>query len=217
VRFTGRLSSTPALPAGGPFVLLSQSLLTHEPDDTPNLVMLNGPRIDLRRLTALVTKLLPTATVTARSALLKELTSAGVQRGATPLFPLALAVAAGLGLAVMLLQLALGAADREATLARLATMGFGGGRRARLVILEVLPAVIAAAVAAIGSALILPRIIAPAISLSVFTNSSANVPLVPNVASIALPIAALMVLAAVTLTIEISARRNVISTLRGGE
>jgi hypothetical protein len=81
----------------------------------------------------------------------------------------------------------------------------------------VLPAVIAAAVAAVASALVLPRIVAPAISLSVFTGSSAAVPLVPDVASIAVPITGLLVVAAVTLTIEIRARRSVVSTLRGGE
>jgi putative ABC transport system permease protein len=140
-----------------------------------------------------------------------------VQRGAFLLFALALASAAGLGLAVMLLQLALGAADREATLARLATMGLGDGQRTRLVLLEVLPAVIAAAVAAVASALILPGIVAPGINLSAFTGSSAGVPLVPDVTSVALPIAGLIVLAAVTLAIEIQARRGVASALRGGE
>jgi hypothetical protein len=117
----------------------------------------------------------------------------------------------------MLLQLALGAADREATLAQLATMGLDQGQRARLVLPEVLPAVIAAAVAAVASALVLPRIVAPAINLSVFTGSSAGVPLVPYVASVALPIAGLVVVAAVTLIIEIRARRGVVATLRGGE
>ena len=217
VRVAGTLSGTPALPAGGPFVLMPESLLAHLPYIVPNLMLLNGPRIDIGKLTALVTKMVPYATTTFRSELLAKLTTAGVQRSAFPLFPLALAAAAGLGLAVMLLQLALGAADREATLARLATMGFGGRRRARLVVLEVLPAVIAAAVAAIASALVLPRIIAPAISLSVFTGSSARVPLVPDVASIAVPITGLLAVAAVTLTIEIRARRSVVSTLRGGE
>jgi hypothetical protein len=145
------------------------------------------------------------------------LTGAPVQHGAFLLFALALAVAAGLGLAVMLLQLALGAADREATLAQLATMGLDQGQRARLVLLEVLPAVIAAAVAAVASALVLPRIVAPAINLSVFTGSSAGVPLVPDVASVALPVAGLVVVAAVTLIIEIRARRGVVATLRGDE
>jgi len=37
------------------------------------------------------------------------------------------------------------------------------------------------------------------------------------VPSIALPITGLIVVAAVTLTIEITARRSVVSTLRGGE
>jgi putative ABC transport system permease protein len=217
VRVAGTLSGTPALPAGGAFVVMPESLLAHLPYVVPNVMLLNGSRIDIARLTELVNKMVPAASTTVRSELLGQLTGAPVQRSAFPLFALALAVAAGLGLAVMLLQLALGAADREATLARLATMGFGGGRRARLVMLEVLPAVIAAAVAAIGSALVLPRIVAPSINLSVFTGSGARVPLVPDVSSIALPITGLIVVAAVTLTIEIWARRSVVSTLRGGE
>jgi putative ABC transport system permease protein len=217
VRVAGTLSGTPALPSGGAFVVMPESLLAHLPYIMPNVVLLNGPRIDTARLSALVSKMVPTATVTVRSQLLAELTGGPVQVGAFPLFALALAVAAGLGLAVMLLQLALGAADREANLARLATMGFGGGRRAVLVMLEVLPAVVAAAVAAIAAALVLPRIVAPAIHLSVFTGSGAHVPLVPDVSSIALPITGLIVLAALTLTVEIRARRSVVSTLRGGE
>ncbi len=217
VRVAGTLSGTPALPAGGPFVVIPESLLAHLPYIGPNLMLLNGPRINIGRLSALASDMVPYATTTVRSQLLRQLTGAPVQRGAFPLFPLALAVAAGLGLAVMLLQLALGAADREATLARLATMGFGGRRRAWLMLLEVLPAVIAAAVAAIASALVLPRIVAPAINLSVFTGSSARVPLVPDVPSIALPVTGLIVVAAVTLTIEIRARHSIVSILRGGE
>jgi putative ABC transport system permease protein len=217
VRVAGTLSGTPALTTGGAFVLMAESLAAHEPNVVPDVMLLNGPGIDTARLTALVNKLVPTAVTTVRSEMLGQLTGAPVQRGAFLLFALALAVAAGLGLAVMLLQLALGAADREATLARLATMGLGEGQRARLVLLEVLPPVIAAAVAAVASALVLPPIVAPAISLSVFTGSSAGVPLVPDAASLALPIGGLIVVAAVALTIEIRTRRGVVATLRGGE
>jgi len=217
VRVAGTLSGTPALTAGGAFVLMPESLVAHEASVLPNVMLLNGPGIDTARLTALVNKMVPLAATTTRSELLGSLTGAPAQRGAFLLFALALAVAAVLGLAVMLLQLALGAADREATLARLATMGLDDGQRARLVLLEVLPAVVAAAVAAIASALVLPRIVAPAINLSVFTGSSAGVPLVPDVASVALPIAGLIVVAAVTLTIEIRVRRGIVATLRGGE
>jgi putative ABC transport system permease protein len=216
VRVAGTVSGTPALPGGGAFVLVPESLIAHDPYVMPNLVLLNGPRINTAKLTAVV-KQVPVAAVVRRSELLRQLTGAPVQRGAFLLFALALAVAAGLGLAVMLLELALGAADREATLARLATMGLGGRQRARLVLLEVLPAIIAAAIAAVASALVLPGIVAPAINLSVFTGSSASVRLVPDAASLVLPMAGLIVLAAVTLTIEIRARRGVVSTLRGGE
>ena len=217
VRVDGTLTGTPALPAGGAFVVVPESLLAHLPYVVPNLMLLNGSRIDTAKVTALVKRMVPVPATVIRSELLGQLTGAPLQRSTFPLFALALAVAAGLGLAVMLLQLALGAADRESTLARLATMGLGGGRRARLVMLEVLPAVIAAAVAAIASALVLPRILAPVINLSVFTGSGARVPLVPDVPSIALPITGLIVLATVTLTIEIRARRSVVSILRGGE
>jgi putative ABC transport system permease protein len=217
VRIAGTLSATPALIVGGAFVLLPESLVAHETNFVPNVMLLNGPGIDTTKLTRLVNRMVPRATTTVRSALLRQLTAAPLQRGAFLLLALALAGAAGLGLAVMLLQLALGAADREATLARLATMGLRNGQRTRLVLLEVLPAVIAAAVAALASALVLPRIVAPSINLSVFTGTSAGVPLVPDVASVALPIAGLIVLAAVTLTIEIRARRGVVATLRGGE
>ncbi len=217
VRVAGTLSGTPALTSRGAFVVMPESLVAHDQLVVPNLMLLNGRGIDTTRIAAVVNRMVPAPATAFRSELLGQLTGAPLQRGAFLLFALALAAAAGLGLAVMLLQLALGAADREATLARLATMGLRNGQRTRLVLLEVLPAVIAAAVAAVASALVLPRIVAPAINLSVFTGSSARVPLVPDVASVALPIAGLIVVAAVTLTIEIRARRGVVSTLRGGE
>lgn len=222
VRVTGVLSGTPALPAGGAFVLMSDALASRQPAVTPNVILLNGPGIDTARATALVNKMVPTASTVIRSEILGSLTGAPVQRGAFGLFTLALVVAAGLGLAVMLLQLALGAADREAALARLATMGLGQGQRARLVLLEVLPAVLAAAVAAVACALVLPRIVAPAIDLSVFTGTTAagtavSVPLTADAASFLLPITGLVLVAAVTLGIEIRARRGVVATLRGGE
>jgi putative ABC transport system permease protein len=222
VRVTGVLSGTSALPVGGAFVLMSDALASRQPAVTPNVMLLNGPGIDTARATALASKMVPAAGTVIRSEILESLTGAPVQRGAFELFILALVTAAGLGLAVMLLQLALSAADREAALAQLATMGLGQGQRARLVLLEVLPAVLAAAVAAVACALLLPRIVAPAINLSVFTGTTAagsavRVPLTTDAASFLLPIAGLMLVAAVTLGIEIQARRGVVATLRRGE
>jgi hypothetical protein len=94
----------------------------------------------------------------------------------------------------------------------------------------VLPAVIAAALAAWACALVLPGVVSPAIDLSVFTSTpvsvplapgvsfSATAPLVPDVASLALPIAGLIVLAGIGLGIEIRSRRRrrVTAALRVG-
>jgi hypothetical protein len=180
-------------------------------------MLLTGGSIDRPRLTAVVQHMLPDGVATFRSDALSALTSGPLQHGAFTLFSLAVAVAAVLGLAVMLLELALGAAEREATLARLATMGLGEGQRAQVVALEVLPAVIAAAVAAWACALALPPVLAPDIDLSVFTGSSVTVKLAADVASFAVPLAGLAVLAAVALGLEIRAgRRRGASSLRIG-
>jgi hypothetical protein len=181
-------------------------------------MLLTGGSIDQARLTAVARHTLPDGDLTFRSVVLSALASAPLQHGALTLFTLALVVAAVLGLAVMLLELALGAPEREATLARLAAMGLGEGQRARVVTLEVLPAVIAAAVAAWACAVAIPAVLAPDIDLSVFTGSSATVKLAADVASVALPLAGLAVLAAVALGIEIrSGRRRGAASLRMGE
>jgi len=218
VHVTGTLSGTPAYPGGGAFVLMPVSVVRGQPDLGPNVMLLAGGGIDTAALDRVVQTAVPTASTTVRSEILETLTSAPLQQGAFLLFGLAIGVAAGLGLAVLLLELALGARDREATLARLATMGLGTGQRARLVLLEVLPALIAATVAAVACALALPRVVAPAVDLSVFTGSSAGVPLTPDVASFALPLLGLAVVALVALTIEIrTRRRGVAAILRGGD
>jgi hypothetical protein len=97
-------------------------------------------------------------------------------------------------------------------------MGLDERHRTRMVVLEVLPAVIAAAVAAWACAVVLPRVVAPAIDLSAFTGSSAAVALTPDVAAVALPLAGLAAVAAVALAIEVRTgrRRGVTASLRAG-
>jgi putative ABC transport system permease protein len=212
VRVAGVISSTPALPAGGAFVIMPlaavKSAVTPPEPAGVNEMLLTGGSIDQAQLTAVVRRTLPDGVVTFRSGVLSALTSGPLQHGAFTLFSLAVVVAAILGLAVMLLELALGAPEREATLARLATMGLGEGQRAWVVALEVLPAVIAAAVAAWACALALPPVLAPDIDLAVFTGSSVTVKLAADVASFAVPLAGLAVLAALALGIEIRSGRS---------
>jgi putative ABC transport system permease protein len=221
VRVAGVIASTPALPAGGAFVIMPlaaiKSAITPPVPIPVNEMLLTGGSIDRARLTAALRHELPDGAVVFRSDVLSALTSGPLQHGAFTLFSLAVVVAAILGLAVVLLELALGAAEREATLARLATMGLGEGQRAWVVALEVLPAVIAAAVAAWACALALPPVLAPDLDLSVFTRSSVAVKLAADAASFAVPLAGLAVLTAIALGIEIrSGRRREASSLRIG-
>ena len=235
IRVAGTVAATPAWPAGGmflimPFAALHSTATPPEPVSVTEL-LLTGPGIDRARLEAVMrANLPPGGGAVFRSDVLTGLTGAPLQHGAFILLTLSVGFAAILGIAVMFLELALGAAEREATLARLATMGLGERQRAGVVALEVLPAVIAAALAAWACALVLPWVVAPAIDLTVFTSTpvsvplapgvsfSATAPLVPDVASLALPIAGLVVLAGIALGIEIRSgrRRGVTAALRVG-
>ena len=210
VRVAGELQSTPAMPGGAAFIVLSASAL---PGARPpaNLILLTGPSIDMTRLADAEQATLPEAddaTVNTRAAALRGLTQAPLQQGTFLLFTLAIGFAAALALAVMLLQLALGAADRELTTARLATMGLTEGQRVRLVAFEVLPPIAAAAVAAVACAIALPRLVGPAVDLSVFTQSQAPTPLRPDFTSFALPLAALVAITLIALAYEVRSGRG---------
>jgi hypothetical protein len=146
--------------------------------------------------------------ITTRSAALQELAGAPLQQGTFLIFTLAIGYAIALALAVVLLQLALGAADREVILDRLATMGLPERRRGLLAAVEVLPAIIAAAVAAIGCAIALPQVVDPALNLSVFTQSQVPVPLQPAAAAFALPLAGLALVTIIALGYEIRSGRS---------
>ena len=216
VRVSGELQSTPALPGGGTFLVLPLSAIGGVGAPV-NVMLLTGPSIDISRLHA-VQATMPGAddlTITTRSQVLQELTGAPLQHGTFLIFTLAIVCALVLTLAVMLLELALSTADRELTMAKLATMGLDERQRVRLSVLEAFPAIAASAVAAVACAIALPRLVAPAINLSAFTQSQAAVPLRPDFASFLLPLAGLLVVTVIALAYEIRSRRGrVAATLR---
>jgi len=221
LKVAGQLQSTPALPAGGAFVVLPLSAIRGIGGPPPvNLMLLTGPSIDMTGLTAAVQAsahgTAGAPSITSRAAALQELAGAPLQQGTFLEFTLAIGYAAALALVVILLELALGAADRELAMARLAALGLADGQRVLLAAFEVLPSVAASAVAAVACAVALPRIVAPAINLSVFTQSQAPVPLRPDVASFVLPLAGILVVTVIALANEIRSGRghSVAATLR---
>ena len=219
VRVAGTVATTPAATGTAMFVIMPLEHITGEggPPAT-NLLLITGTDISQSALAAVVNKDVPAATVTFRSAVLGGLVSSPLQASAGLVMRLSLAVAAGFGLVILLLGLALGSADRDLTMARLATMGVEQGRLVWLVLGEALLAVLAAVAAGLACALALPALTSPALDLSVFTGSTAPVPIAPDLAALAVPAAGLAVLAAVAVIAETRRlrRRGVSSLLRFG-
>ena len=215
VRVAGILSSTPAQPGGGTFVVMPQLTLPGPAGQpAPNLVLASGSAIDDIQLSALVSRTIPGSTITFRSAVLASLTDSPLPHGAALIVAFTLAEAAVLGLLIVILGLALGSADRELTLARLTVMGHE--RDTRLVMAEAMPAVLAAVVAGIVCAVVLPHLIGSSIDLSAFTGPGAPVLFQPDVTALGLPAAAVVALAVAALAAEARTlrRRGIAGILR---
>ena len=118
------MTRTPAEPAGGMFVLMrSRTLPGVLGQPKPNLALITGKDIDRAKLSRLVTEAMPPATLSFRTDVLNTLGSAPLQHAAALLMTLTAVIAAGLALLNLIFGLALGARDRELTLARLTVMG----------------------------------------------------------------------------------------------
>jgi hypothetical protein len=219
VRVTGTVAATPAVTDIGPFVIMPLEHITGETGPPPiNLLLVTGTGFSHSALAGLVSTDVPGAVVRFRSVVLDGLVGSPLQAAADLIMRLSVAVAAGFGLVILLLGLALGSADRDLTLARLSTMGLERGRLIRLVLGETLLAVVAAVAAGVACALALPALTSPALDLSVFTGSSAPVPIAPDLVALAVPAAGLAVLTAVAVVAEtrLLRRRDVPGLLRIG-
>ncbi len=205
VRVVGEESSTPAQPGGGAFIVMPLRILPGA-RPAPNVVLITGSGINDAQLAAVAGKVIPTADITFRSAVLAALASSPLQHGAVLIVTLTIAAAAGFGLFILVLGLALGAAERELTLARLTVMGYE--RDTGLVMAEALPAVLAAVVADAVCAGALSRLIGSSIDLSAFTGTGAPVQVQPDVTAFALPAVAVVVLAVAALAAEARTRRR---------
>jgi putative ABC transport system permease protein len=208
IRVAGTVAaSTPALPGGGPFVLVPlRALPALFGRPQPNLVLITGTRLDQARLSRLVAAALPGASLAFRADAISSLRSVPLLHAAALLMTLAVAAAAGLALLNLIFGLALGARDRELTLARLSVMGHE--RATALVLLAALPALLAALAAAAACALALPALIGPALDLSVFTGRGAAVTFRPDLVALGLPDGAIVLLAGAVLAIEASRTRR---------
>ena len=203
VRVAATVASTPAAIDSGMFVIVPlQPFPGQTGPPTPNLLLLTGTGISHSALAAVAGQDLPGAVIRYRSAALQELVSSPLQASAGLIMQLSLAVAAGFGLVILLLGLALGSAERDLMLARLTTMGLEQGSLTRLVLGEALPAVLAAVAAGAACAAALPALTGPVLNLAVFTGSATPVPLAPDLVALAIPAAGLAVLCGVAVAAQ---------------
>ncbi len=219
VRVAGTVASTPAAIGAGLFVIMPlQRIAGESGPPATNLLLITGTGINQPALTALVSKDVPGAAVKFRSAVLGALANSPLQAAAYVIMRLSLVVAAGFGLVILLLGLALGSADRDLTLARLTTMGLQQGSQIWLVLGEALLSVLAAIAAGVACAVVLPMLTSGALNLSVFTGSTAPVPIAPDLVALAVPAVGLALLAAVVVVAEtrLLRRRGVSGLLRIG-
>jgi putative ABC transport system permease protein len=216
VRVTGIVTSTPARPAGGMFIIMPlQTLPGADGHPAPDTILISGSGISRGKLAAIVSTELPAAGLTYRAAVLAGLVTSPLRLVAVHLMLLGAFAAAGFGLLNLIFGLALGARDRELTLARLKVMGHEQARS--LIMLQELPAVLAAVVAAGACALALPTLVGPSLDLSVFfTGSGVPVTFRPDLTALGQAAAVITILAGVAL-IAGTARlrhRDVTGTLR---
>lgn len=201
VRAAGTVMSIPGQPAGTAFlVMVMQRLPGPLGGPAVNKILITGSGISSAAMSAVVAQQLPGAGTAFRSVALAALTGSSLQHGAGLILPLTIATAAGFGLFILMLGVALGTSDRAMTLARLTVMGHE--RSTGLVLLEALPAVVVAVAAGAACALALPPLVGSALDLSVFTGSGTPVPVRPDWISLGLPAAAAVLLAAAALATE---------------
>jgi putative ABC transport system permease protein len=201
VRVAGTVPSIPGQPEGSAFLIMVIQRLPG-PLGVPavNRILITGSGISTAAMSAVVARQLPGASTAFRSAALAALTGSPLQHGADLILPLTIAAAAGFGLFILMLGVALGTADRALTLARLTVMGHE--QATRLVLLEALPAVVVAVAAGAACALALPPLVGSALDLSVFTGSGVPVMVRPDWISLGLPAVAALLLAAAALAAE---------------
>ena len=210
IRLAATMTHTPGLPGGGPFVILpswAQSML--KATAPPNVLLLTGSGINMADLHRALAHTLPASVLTSRQAVLTAKTQLPTVQGANTAFELCVLATLALSVAAVLLGLLLSGRDRTRVAAWLGALGMTGPQARRLAILDALPLVLIAVLGAEIAALVLAQIVAPALDLSVFTGSSAAVPVRPDLTAMTVP-----VVAAIVLVVIITTAQNVFTRRR---
>jgi putative ABC transport system permease protein len=237
VRAAATLPTTAASP-GTAFLVLSRAQLTAIHPEMRAYPQYSGPtallavrapgrHIDGRALHA-AARSVPLATVLLRDEQRTALSDSPLQQGARRIYLAAVAAGAGFSVLALLLSLLQAAPQRTALLARLRTMGMGRAQSQRLVLLEMLPQVLLAAVGGVLVGLAVIPLLGPGIDLRALAFGAGARDLAPfdigiglraDPWSLALPSIALVALACAVLLTQswLTTRRRESTELRAGD
>jgi len=210
------VSITGPLTAG--YVVLPRSAL-HGDVPPVSALLVTGPDLDGHALTKTVSKWhVGGSQVAVRGTYLAALEQAPLEHDAYSEIAFGGYAAAAGCLLVLLLTLLLSARSRELTLARSVTMGMSAAQTRWLALIEALPQILSVIIGGLICALALAPLVGPALALSVFTGSTAAVPVRIEPAWLIAAAIGLMVLAIATLTGQtVVASRGIARSLRVGE
>jgi len=200
IALAGRIASVPGATTNAVVVVPQEPLGTGPPG--PDLMLVAGPRLDGARLTAVVHRAQPDASVTLRGTALAALRSAPVLQAARTALTQGLATAAGFGVLILLMSLLLTAQTRELTLASLATMGLRRWQAQLLLTAETLPGVVAAAIGGVACAWLLAPLVGPSLNLAAFSGTGSAIVVTPAVLPLAAAAAGLVLAALVVLAVQ---------------
>jgi putative ABC transport system permease protein len=188
VRVAATVSSTPALPGGGSFVIIPSWVAPRvEGSVAPDTVLISGPAINFRDLRAVAARTAPGSQVVSRAAVLQAAANSPLVRGSDLVFDQAAGAAAACAVAAVLLGLLLSGRDRTRLGAWLTAMGMTARQGRRLAVLDALPLLLVAILGAEIAGVVLGPLIGPGLVLSAFTGSNAPVPLQPDLVALIAP------------------------------
>ncbi len=216
IKVAATTRGTPALPGGGPFVIIPAWAAPRlQAASLPNTVLLAGPGINVPDLRRVAGRVLPGSQVASRAQVVAAAAGAPLIRGSDLVLDESAAAAAGCALAAVLLGLLLAGRDRTRMAAWLTAMGMTARQGRRLAVLDALPLLLVAIVGAELAGALLGPLIGPGLDLSAFTGSSAPVLLQPDLVALIAPAAGAVIVVAVVAAAQDALTRRRGSTRNG--
>ena len=219
VRIAAAIGRTPAMPDGGPFVVLPAWAAARLPViGPPDTLLVTGSGIDASALRVAVARYLPGAQLTVRAQVLSGLAHAPAQLASERLYRAGLWVAGLLSLIAVFLGLAASAASRGQVIDRLTALGMAARQARAVAVAEVLPLAAVAVLGTAAAALALAFAVGPVLDLAVFAGPAGQVLLRLGPGAF-LPVAAALLVAGAVAAAQSSrlARRDVTAALRQEE